>query len=289
MTRRAVLIVGASSGLGRAIYESLDRERFVVYGASRRQCGIEPEHWIELDVRSDESVASAMSLVLQRERERESKVALYAVINCSGVGLAGPAELTSIAEAQEIFETNYFGAVRVCREAVRIMREFGSGIIINVSSLAAHIALPFQSHYSASKAALGAFCEALSLEVESFGIDVVLLEPGDFRSDFTKNRRRCSSDPICSAYSAVFPKAMAIMERSESLGPLPDRIAATISRIFASRRRKTHYCRPLSASERWGHRLRRFGPYALFKVVARRAFGLSIPPKSYQPNACSSH
>jgi NAD(P)-dependent dehydrogenase (short-subunit alcohol dehydrogenase family) len=189
-----VLITGASSGIGKACAEYLFMRRCRVYGTSRRTPHVEPRstppeavplfQTIPLDITSDESVEKAVSLVL------ESEGRIDAVVNNAGFGLAGAVESTSIAEAREQFETNFFGTMRVCRAVLPAMRRQGHGHILNVSSVAGQIGIPFQGIYSATKFAVEGLTEALRLEVAPFGIRVVLIEPGDFHTGFTANRRR---------------------------------------------------------------------------------------------------
>jgi NAD(P)-dependent dehydrogenase (short-subunit alcohol dehydrogenase family) len=188
-----VLVTGASSGIGKACAERLFARGCRVYGTSRqapralaeaRMSDLAPMlRMIPLDVTSDASVDAAVGVVVACEGR------IDAVVNNAGFGVAGAAELTTIEEAREQFETNFFGTVRVCRAVLPVMRQQGSGRILNVSSIAGRIGIPFQAFYSASKFAIEGFSEALRMEVAPFGVKVVLIEPGDFRTGFTAARR----------------------------------------------------------------------------------------------------
>jgi NAD(P)-dependent dehydrogenase (short-subunit alcohol dehydrogenase family) len=188
-----VLVTGASSGIGKACAERLFARGCRVYGTSRqapralaqvRTSDLAPMlRMIPLDVTSDASVDAAVGVVVACEGR------IDAVVNNAGFGVAGAAELTTIEEAREQFETNFFGTVRVCRAVLPVMRQQGSGRILNVSSIAGRIGIPFQAFYSASKFAIEGFSEALRMEVAPFGVKVVLIEPGDFRTGFTAARR----------------------------------------------------------------------------------------------------
>ena len=190
-----VLVTGASSGIGLACADLLARRGFRVYGASRT--ATEPERAfpsLRMDVDDDVSVAEGVARVLEREGR------IDAAVNCAGFGIAG---------AKRQFETNFFGVLRVCRAVLPAMRERRAGTIVNVSSIAGLVPLPFQGFYSASKFALEGMSEALRMEVRPFGIRVVLVEPGDCRTHFTANRRPAAgADCSGSAYRPWFSAAM---------------------------------------------------------------------------------
>jgi NADP-dependent 3-hydroxy acid dehydrogenase YdfG len=143
-----VLITGASSGIGKACFEHLSSKGFTVYGTSRK-ANLPPEDGlIQMDVRDDESVRRCVDYIVEKEGR------IDVVVNNAGIGLAGAVEETSIEEAKNIFETNFFGVHRVCRVVLPIMRRQRSGLIVNISSIMGLIALPFQAFYSATKFAL---------------------------------------------------------------------------------------------------------------------------------------
>ena len=154
-----------------------------VFGASRR--GTSSGGWtpIVMDVDSDASVENGIGAVLHEHHR------LDAVIACAGWGLSGAVEETSIADARDQFETNFWGAVRVVQRALRCMRRQGHGRIVLISSIGGIVSLPFQAFYSASKFAMEGFGEALGYEVEPFNIGVTLVEPGNVRTEFTDKRR----------------------------------------------------------------------------------------------------
>ena len=230
-----VLITGASSGIGKACAEFLFGRGCRVYGTSRhapravveaRTSDLAPLlRMIPLDVTSDESVAAAIGIVLACEGR------IDVVVNNAGFGVAGAVESTSIDDAREQFETNFFGTMRVCLAVLPIMRQQGSGRILNLSSIAGQIGIPFQALYSASKFAVEGFTEALRMEVAAFGIQVVLIEPGDFRTGFTAARRMASGAP----YTERQAKALAVMEHDETHGATPEAVGRLVYRIITSR------------------------------------------------------
>jgi short-subunit dehydrogenase len=232
--RRIVLIAGASSGIGLVTAQRLHAGGYRVYGASRRKVdGDIP--WLTMDVTSDGSVADGVAAVLAAEGR------IDALVNCAGFGIAGAIEDTSVAEAQAQFETNFFGTVRCCRAVLPVMRQQLRGLIVNVGSLAGLIAVPFQGFYSASKFALEGYSEALRMEVKRHGIDVSIVEPGDFNTGFTAARLRVAGAGPDSAYHADCERALRQMEQDEAGGLKPDRVAALIERIITTKRPRLRY------------------------------------------------
>jgi len=157
-----------------------------VYGASR-SIAEQPYETLRLDVDDDASVRAAVGEVI----EREGRVDI--LVNCAGYVLAGAVEETSIDEARAQMETNFFGAVRTLQAVLPEMRRQRSGLIINIGSIAGLIPMPFQAFYSASKSALTTVSEALAMEVAGLGIRIINIQPGDFRTAITANRRRAKS------------------------------------------------------------------------------------------------
>jgi NAD(P)-dependent dehydrogenase (short-subunit alcohol dehydrogenase family) len=264
---RVVLITGASSGIGKACAEFLHARGHRVYGTSRRAAwpdGVAnappaPGELVllPLDVTSDESVARAVAFVLQREGR------LDVVVNNAGFGVAGAVEDTSLEEAHEQFETNFFGTVRVCRAALPAMRRQGGGCIVNVSSIAGRIGIPFQALYSASKFAVEGYTEALRMEAAPHGVRVTLVEPGDFRTGFTGNRRLVRG-PATAAYRDRQARALAVMEHDETHGATPESVARLVDRIVRLRSPRLRYAvGPFS--ETVALALKRVSPARLFE------------------------
>ncbi|MFH1454992.1 MAG: SDR family oxidoreductase [bacterium] len=237
-----VLITGASSGIGKACAEKLAEKGYYVIGTSRLEekqvlnVGLGQLEIIQMDVDKVLSVKNAVNLVL----EKAGKIDV--VINNAGIVLAGSIEDTSSNEAKKQLETNFFGVHRVCREVIPIMRAQKKGLIINISSLAGAIGLPFQGFYSASKFALEALSEALKLEVMLFGIKVVLIEPGDFQTPVTQHRRFAKKSlHHGSIYEGNFKKAIEIQENEERNGGNPQKIANLIVKILSKKNPRFRY------------------------------------------------
>ena len=189
-----VLITGCSSGFGKLAALHFARKGDTVYASMRNTSkGKELEEardaeslkieLLELDVTDDASVSAAISKVIGEAGQ------IDVLVNNAGIGAHGPIEETDDDEAKEIFETNFFGVLRVIRAALPHMREKKAGTIANVSSLAGRVGPPFDGIYAASKFALEAMSEALSYEVHPFGIRVLLVEPGGFETNIGDTRR----------------------------------------------------------------------------------------------------
>lgn len=234
-----VLITGASSGIGKSIGETLANRGYKVYGTSRNVKSkmyneiISPTdncngflRMIQLDVCSDESSKEAVSLVLKEEGR------IDILINNAGIGIAGSVEDTTVEESYKQFDTNFFGILRMCRNVIPVMRNNKNGLIINISSVAGVIAIPFQSMYSSSKYAVEALTEALRIEVKPFGINVSMVEPGDTKTGFTEKRVYVSAANKDSAYRVKFEKSINAMVESELKGPGPVKIVQAVIKII---------------------------------------------------------
>lgn len=181
---------------------------------------------LAMDVNSDQSVNAAIEQIVRAEGR------IDVVVNNAGFGIAGAIEDTSIEEARALFKTNFFGMLRVCRAVLPVMRGAHQGMIVNISSLGGRIGLPYQGLYSATKFAVEGMSEALRMEVRPFGIRVTMIEPGDFRTGFTSNRRYVAAAKENPAYQASFERTIKVAEKDEQTGSSPERIARLLVRIL---------------------------------------------------------
>ena len=264
---KVVVVTGASAGIGRACADLLHRHGWTVVGASRR--GTSSGGWIPMtmDVDDDEAVADGMGRVLREQG------GLDAVIACAGWGLAGPVEHTAVSSAKEQFETNFWGAARLVKASLPVMRGQGSGRIVLISSLGGLIGLPFQAFYSASKYAMEGYAEALAYEVAPFGVHVTLVEPGNIRTDFTSSRRDVAAPQGEDPYANATSKAIGVMARDEANGAAPELVAKVVERVLKARRPP----RRVSAGkldERIGVLGKRLLPHRLFEKAAGSSLGI---------------
>ena len=219
-----------------------------------------------MDVQDEASVSQGFADVLAEHGR------LDAVIACAGWGLAGAAELTPLADAKAQLETNFWGVVRCVNAALPIFRRQGGGRVVIVGSIGGVIGIPYQAYYCASKYALEGYGESLAYEVEPFGVQVTIVQPGNILTEFTQQRRLVSpsgDDP----YQVAREKAIMTMERGEVNGADPLDVARAIERILHAKKQP----RRVSVgkwSERLGVVAKRLMPFSLFERSVRGALGL---------------
>ena len=233
---KVVLITGGSSGIGKSIGEFLHQKGFVVYGTSRNPEAVVNSVFplVALDVRDVESIQAAVAKIIATIGR------LDVVINNAGVGITGPLEEIPTAEIKNNFETNFFGPIEVMKAVLPQMREQKSGLIINVTSIAGYMGLPYRSVYSASKGALELITEALNMEVKSFGINITNVAPGDFATNIASGRFHA---PLIkgSAYEIPYGNTLKMMDEHVDSGSNPNDMAEAVYKIIESANPKIHY------------------------------------------------
>lgn len=230
-----ILITGITSGFGKAMAERLAADGHKVYGTHRKAVEQIPGvSYIKADSTVEEDVEAAIAAVL----DAEGRIDVF--INNAGMGIGGPLEFTSMEDAQRQMDVNFTGMVRFVRRIVPVMRAQGGGKIICFSSIGGLMGLPFQGMYSASKFAIEGYCEALRLEVRSFGIDVVLIEPGDFATAFTAQRKSVAAPEAYEVYKS-YAVSLKSIENDEQTGLKPEYLAGKISKIVRMKRPGYHY------------------------------------------------
>ena len=269
--QQVVLITGASSGIGKACAEHLASRGFRVFGAQRHVVGDDTrasgvEH-LAMDVDDDASVNRAIQNLLEKAGR------LDAIVNNAGFALMGSVEDTSIVEAKAQMETNFFGVMRVCLAVLPIMREQGRGHIVNISSLAGVLVLPFSGLYSASKFALEGMSESLRLETRRFGVRVVLIEPGDFRTQLPSRRRIASASETNDAYREAFTRFKISQDKDEAKAPTPEPVAYLVERILRNDAPAARYSIGM-LGQRIVIPLKRLLPQRVFEWALSKALGL---------------
>ena len=233
---KVVLITGGSSGIGKSIGEFLHKKGFVVYGTSRNPEKVVNSVFplVALDVRNAESIKTAVATVI------ETSGRLDVVINNAGVGITGPLEEIPMEEIKNNFETNFFGPIEVMKAVLPQMREQKSGLIINITSIAGYMGLPYRGIYSASKGALELITEALRMEVKSFGIQITNVAPGDFATNIAAGRYHA---PVVkgSAYEVPYGNTLKEMDSHVDSGSNPNEMAEAIFAIIQTKKPKVHY------------------------------------------------
>lgn len=227
------IITGGSSGIGLATVKAMLRAGCRVYEFSRREFVYENVTHLSVDVTDEESVQKAVSKVFEAEGR------IDVLVNCAGFGISGAVEFTELADAKRQMDVNFFGMVNVTKAVLPHMREAGSGRIVNISSVAAVASIPFQTYYSASKAAINSYTCALANEVRPFGLTVTAIMPGDIRTGFTAARKK--SDAGNDAYAGRIERSVAKMEKDEQGGMDPDIAGRYICKIALKKRVKPIY------------------------------------------------
>jgi len=233
---KVVLITGGSSGIGKSVGEFLTQKGFMVYGTSRNPSKIKnhPFKLISLDVTNLESINNAIKMVISEEGK------IDVLINNAGMGITGPIEDTPTDEMRKVFETNFFGAIDTMKAVLPQMRKQKSGLIINVTSIAGYMGLPFRGIYSATKGALELVTEAINMEVKNFGIKVTNVAPGDFATNIASGRYHT---PVFdnSAYKEVYQQNLDLMNTHVDSGSNPIEMAKAIYKVIETPSPKIHY------------------------------------------------
>lgn len=230
---KVALVTGGSSGIGLHTALALQKAGCRVYSLSRRGAGSEGICHIACDVTSESAVNAAVEQILREAGQ------IDILVNNAGFGISGAVELTDTADAKRQFEVNFFGMVNVCKAVLPHMRQAGHGRIVNLSSVAAVLPIPFQTYYSASKAAINAYSQALSNELKPFGISVCAVMPGDIRTGFTAARQK-QADPDV-VYDGRLERSLQKMEEDERNGMEPSKAGACIAKLALKKRVKPLY------------------------------------------------
>ncbi|WP_222984352.1 SDR family oxidoreductase [Flagellimonas meishanensis] len=237
MDKRVVLITGGSSGIGKSIGVFLTARGLKVYGTTRslekyRDFGA--FELLQLDVRQPESIHAAVTEIILREGR------LDVLVNNAGMGITGPVEETPHEEILNVFDTNFHGPVHMMKAVLPQMRKQGSGTIINITSLAGYMGLPFRGYYSATKGALGLITEALRMETKDFGIQITNVAPGDFATNIAAGRYHA---PVIkgSAYEEIYQKSLDLMDAHVDSGGDPMMVAHKVFAIIQNKKPRVHY------------------------------------------------
>ncbi len=222
-SKLVIIVTGASSGIGLTIAQELANDGHAVIGISRGKPleSVTFEH-VAADVSDEKQVTEAMASISAKHRR------IDVLINCAGIGLSGPLEHTSLAQARKIIDVNVLGAFLMSKHCLPSLRE-SHGFIINIGSVAGPLTIPFQTFYSISKAALQSLSEGLRLEVKPLGVRVTTVLPGDTKTSFTARREKLPEDAI---YGQRLSRSVAIMENDERNGKDPRTVARLIRKLI---------------------------------------------------------
>jgi short-subunit dehydrogenase len=268
MKNKVALVTGASSGIGEATAARLAAAGYTVYGTSRRgaAAGKRAFEMLALDVTRDESVEAVVSEVLRRS----GRIDLLVNNAGFGVGLAGDEE-SSVAQAQAIFDTNFFGTVRMTRAVVPQMRRQAAGRILNIGSALGFVPMPYMAIYSASKHALEGYSESLDHELRTRGVRVVVIEPGVTKTPFDANL--LEPDAKIEEYREIRTALNRRYLEVVAAGDAPEAVAEVVLKAANAVRPKLRYPVGRVATFQF---LRRFAP-GLVDAGIRRDLRLDAP------------
>lgn len=233
---KVVLITGGSSGIGKAIGEYLVQNGFIVYGTSRH-----PEKYtdskfpiLKLDVKNVETIKFAVHEII----EKAGRVDV--LINNAGAGITGPIEEIPEAEIKANFETNFFGPINVIKAVLPQMRKQRSGLIINITSIAGYMGLPYRGVYSASKGALELITEAFRMELKGFNVKMTNIAPGDFATNIASGRYHAPLNED-SPYKKPYGDTLELMNAHVDGGSNPQLMAEAVLKVIKTKNPKVHY------------------------------------------------
>ncbi len=266
---KTVLVTGASRGIGLAAATLLVQQGYMVFGTSRHPsaAAINGFTLLQLDVRNDESVHGCVQTIINRTGR------IDVLINNAGHSLSGAVEEASADDARQLFETNFFGVIRMTNAVLPHMRQAHRGHIINISSLAGIIGVPYLGMYAASKHALEGYSTSLCYELRQFGLYVSLVQPGDIHTDIVAVPH---SSPVA-AYNGIRERATAIHETNVQNGPPPEKVASVILAAVQSRSPRLHYT-ATTGQELGVPWMKRLLPDWLIERLIRDAYRINAKP-----------
>lgn len=236
--KKVAIVTGGTSGIGKAAAIALKNDGWTVYEMSRRAVGTDGINHISADITDEFGVAAAVERIFSAEGR------IDLVVNNAGFGISGAVEFTDTEEAKRLFDTDFFGMVRLNKLVIPVMRSQGGGKIINISSVAAPIPIPFQTYYSAAKAAVNSYTMALANELRPFGIGVCAVQPGDIKTGFTAARQKTAlGDDV---YCGRIARSVCRMEHDEQTGMPPEVIGSLVAKIARKRSVKPLYTAGIS-------------------------------------------
>jgi NAD(P)-dependent dehydrogenase (short-subunit alcohol dehydrogenase family) len=264
---RVVLVTGVSSGIGRATAALLAASGYRVYGSVRV---IKPEAelagvaLVRFDVRDGIAIQTAVQSILQREQH------IDAVVNNAGLALIGTVEETDIAQAQDLFDINFFGVARVIQAVLPSMRQRRSGRIINIGSALGYVPGPFRAYYCASKHALEGYTESLDHEIRSFGLRAIVIEPNFTRTQIKSNAVLAAS--TVAEYDSLRARVGNAVATMLERGMDSEEVARAVLWALQARNPKNRYPTGRNAIALW--RSRRWLPAQLFDRRLRQQIRL---------------
>ena len=266
--RKVILITGISSGFGKQTAALLAKNGHTIYGTVRKLTEVEPNvNVLLMDLMKPDSIADTVQTVIKKEGR------IDVLINNAGMHTGGSIETLPIEFVKMQMDTNFMGLVHLTRAVLPHMRKQGGGTIINFGSIGGLMGLPFQGYYSASKFAIEGFSEALRMEVKQFKVHVVVINPGDFHTSNSANRRGFLANSDDDPYQRQFEKTLAIIENDEAKGWSPEILAKKIVKIAECKKPKQRYV-IASLEQKLAVVLKKILPGKLFGKILQGHYGI---------------
>jgi NAD(P)-dependent dehydrogenase (short-subunit alcohol dehydrogenase family) len=262
---RVALVTGVSSGIGRATAGALASAGLQTFGTVRGDVAPQPGvELVRLDLRDPSSIEESVREILDRAGR------IDVLVNNAGTALVAASEETSIEEARALFETNFFGALRMTHAVLPAMRAQRYGRIVNITSVLGFLPAPFMSLYAASKHALEGWSESLDHEVRGLGIRVLTVEPGFTRTGL--GHKSATAADALSDYRVDRERVAAAVARNIDHGADPTEVARVVARVVTARSPRLH--NQAGREARLLRLLRSVAPAALLDAGIRKSFGL---------------
>lgn len=266
LKNKTTLVTGVSSGIGREIARLLAERGARVFGTVRNPQSAEPIRGVEIirmEVTDDVSVTEAVHSIVWKAGP------VHYLVNNAGYTVTGALEETSIEEARQLFETNFFGVLRVTNAILPAMREAGHGRIVNISSVVGFLPAPYMGIYTASKHALEGYTETLDHEVRRFGVRTTLVEPAYTKTKINGNSK--SAGNLLEVYAAERRRVVEVVEQEIDRGDDPRIVAESVYKALSAKSPQRRY--PVGKGAALS-RLRRFVPASLFDRSLRKQLSL---------------
>lgn len=224
---KVAVVTGASSGIGLVTAKRLASLGAKVYGLAINNFDAKEFTFFQCDVTN----AVQINQIVKKIFDAEGKIDF--LVNCAGMGISGSVENSEDKQINKIFDVNFFGTVKMCKAVLPYMRNGGFGRIVNISSVAGELPIPFQTFYSATKAGIESFSAGLDMEARPFGIRVACVLPGDTKTGFTAAREKNVADD--DSYGNRIEKSIGKMEHDEQTGMTPESVAKVITKVLSKK------------------------------------------------------
>jgi NADP-dependent 3-hydroxy acid dehydrogenase YdfG len=265
---KVVFITGISTGFGKHTASYLAHKGYKVYGTSRKDCECDPlVNLLYMDVTDPNAVQKSINHVLEQEGR------IDVLINNAGMHSGGAIEVAPYEDIRLQIETNFIGMINTIKSVLPAMRQQGKGTIVNIGSIGGLMGLPFQGFYSAGKFAVEGLSEVLRMELRQFNIKVIVINPGDFHTNNTLNRKNFLASDINKTYEEQFLKTLSIIEKDENGGWDPAIMARKIYKILEKKRPANRYV-IASFEQKLAVMLKRILPGSWFDAILRGHYGI---------------